>query len=142
MSLSPRSSSTLLVVARVALLAAAAGAVVIAFAGRRAGKGTDARRSAAVVQYSCAMHPQFTSPGPGECPICRMTLERVRTAAAAADPRATDAAPFPPSYDVMWARPRPAPREMRAPAYVDARGSGSVVALFYNDEIAALEVDE
>ena len=139
MSLSPRSSSTLLVVARVALLAAAAGAVVIAFAGRRADK--DARGAAAIVHYSCAMHPQFTSPGPGECPICRMTLERVRTAAAAADPRATNAAPFRPSYDVMWARPRPAPREMRAPAYVEARG-GSVVALFYNDEIAALEADE
>src|SRR4051794_40582939 len=140
MSLSPRSSSTLLVVARVALLAAAAGAVVIAFAGRRTGK--DARGSAAIIQYSCAMHPQFTSPAPGECPICRMTLERVRTAAAAADRRAADAAPFRASYDVMWARPRPTPREMRAPAYVDARGGGSVVALFYNDEIAALEPDE
>src|SRR5947208_498432 len=132
----------LLVVARVALLAAAAGAVVIAFAGLRARKGTDARGSAAVVRYSCAMHPQVTSPAPGECPICRMTLERVRTAAAASDARATDAAPFRASYDVMWARPRPAPREMRAPAYVDGRGGGSVVALFYNDEIAALEADE
>jgi hypothetical protein len=140
MSLSPRSSSTLLVVARVALLAAAAGAVVIAFAGRRAGK--DARGAAASVQYSCAMHPQFTSPRPGECPICRMTLERMRTAAAAIDPRAADAAPFRASYDVMWARPRPAPREMRAPAYVDGRGGGSVVAVFYNDEIAALDADE
>jgi hypothetical protein len=139
-SLSPRTSSTLLVVARVALLGAAAAAVVIAFAGMRAGKRTDARRSAAVVQYSCAMHPQFTSPAPGECPICRMTLERVRTAAAASDPRAAEAAPFRASYDVMWARPRPAPREMRAPAYVDT--GGFVVALFYNDEIAALVADE
>ena len=42
----------------------------------------------------------------------------------------------------MWARPRPAPREMRAPACIDAGGDASVVALFYNDEIAALDTDE
>src|SRR4051794_8151275 len=141
MSLSPRSSSTLLLAARLTLLVAAASAVVIAFATVRADKRAAARGPAAIAQYSCAMHPQFTSPRPGECPICRMTLERVRSAAAPADPRAVDA-PFRPSYDVMWARPRPAPREMRAPAYVDAAGGGSVVALFYNDEIAALEADE
>jgi hypothetical protein len=140
MSGSPRSPSTLLLVGRVALLAAAAAAVVIAFVATRADKGAASRRSGAVVRYTCAMHPEVLLPGPGECPICRMTLERVRTAAMPGDPRSTDTAPFRPSYDVMWARPRPAPREMRAPAYVG--GDGAVVALFYNDEIAALEANE
>jgi hypothetical protein len=131
-----------LLAARVALLVAAASAVVIAFA--RVRRDKDARGPSAIVQYSCAMHPQFTSPKPGECPICRMTLERVRSAAAPADPRAAETAPFRASYDVMWARPRPTPREMRAPAqvHVDVGRDRSVVALFYNDEIAALEADE
>jgi len=137
MSGSPRRTSTLLLATRVTLLVAAAAAVVIAFAARHAEKST----GAPALRYTCAMHPQVTSPGPGECPICRMTLERVRTAAAPADPRAADTAPFRPSYDVMWARPRPAPREMRAPAYVDG-GGDAVVALFYNDEISALDADE
>src|SRR6187455_1759286 len=136
MSGSPRPTSTLLLASRVILLVAAAAAVVIAFAATRAHESL----GAPAVQYSCAMHPQVTSPGPGECPICRMALERVRTAAAPADPRAADAAPFRSSYDVMWARPRPAPREMRAPAWVD--DDGDVVALFYNDEIAALDAGE
>jgi len=136
MSGSPRPTSTLLLASRVILLVAAAAAVVIAFAATRAHESP----GAPAVQYSCAMHPQVTSAKPGECPICRMALERVRTAAAPADPRAADAAPFRSSYDVMWARPRPAPREMRAPAWVD--DDGDVVALFYNDEIAALDAGE
>jgi len=141
MSRSPRSSSTPLLAGRVALLVAAAAAVVIAFAARRTDEGAGGRGSGVTVQYTCAMHPQVTSPGPGECPICRMALERARTAAAPAGPRAPDDVPFRSSYDVMWARPRPAPREMRAPAYVDV-GDGFVVALFYNDEVAALDTGE
>ncbi len=27
--------------------------------------------------YYCPMHPQITSPTPGECPICHMSLERI-----------------------------------------------------------------
>src|SRR4051812_23944193 len=144
MSGSPRSSSTLLLASRLALLVAAAAAVVIAFAARRADKDAGARAAASSVRYSCAMHPQVTSPAPGECPICRMALERVRPAAAPADPRGADAAPFRPSYDVMWARPRPAPREMQAPAHVVVGPDGGrfVQALFYNDEVAALDSDE
>jgi len=145
MSGSPRPSSTLLLASRLALLVAAAAAVVIAFASTRgADKNAGARASSSAVRYTCAMHPQVTSPTPGECPICRMALERVRSAAASADARAADSAPFRASYDVMWARQRPAPREMRAPAHVDADvgGDRAVVALFYNDEVAALEADE
>ena len=140
MNRSPRASSTLLLAIRVTLLVAAGVAVVIAFAATRADKGADARARGPAVRYTCSMHPQVTSPGPGECPICRMALERVRTAAAPADPRAADAAPFRPSYDVMWARPRPVPREMRAPAWID--DDGDVIALFYSDEVAGLDAGE
>ena len=140
MSGSPRPTSTLLLASRVLLLVAAAAAVVVAFAATRAEKNAGAPAREPAVRYTCAMHPQVTSSGPGECPICRMALERVRTAAAPAGPRAADAAPFRSSYDVMWARPRPAPREMRAPAWID--DDGDVVALFYNDEIAALDAGE
>src|SRR6476619_4134287 len=140
MSGSSPPTSPLLLASRVILLAAAAAAVAIAFAATRAEKRADTRGGEPAVRYTCAMHPQVTSPGRGECPICRMALAKVRTAAAPADPRAADAAPFRSSYDVMWARPRPAPREMRAPAWID--DGGDVVALFYNDEIAALDPGE
>ncbi|MBI4750839.1 MAG: efflux RND transporter periplasmic adaptor subunit [Acidobacteria bacterium] len=33
--------------------------------------------------YTCPMHPQYTSPKPGECPICNMTLIKVATPSSA-----------------------------------------------------------
>jgi len=138
MGASQAHSSRLVVAGRVVLLATAAAAIVVAFAAARR-DDRRARTAHPAVTYACAMHPQVTSASPGECPICRMTLERVHGAAEPADPRA-GAASFRPSYDVMWARPRPALREMRAPAWVDA--DGLVIALYYNDEIATLAPGE
>ena len=37
-------------------------------------------------QYVCPMHPAVTAATPGECPICRMALERKGAAAAGAEP--------------------------------------------------------
>jgi Cu(I)/Ag(I) efflux system membrane fusion protein len=37
-------------------------------------RGTQTAREA---RYYCPMHPQITSPDPGECPICHMTLEPI-----------------------------------------------------------------
>ena len=34
-------------------------------------------KSSAQVEYTCPMHPQIRRPGPGNCPICGMTLEPV-----------------------------------------------------------------
>jgi multidrug efflux pump subunit AcrA (membrane-fusion protein) len=47
-----------------------------------------AKRAASRVVYQCPMHPSYTSDKPGECPICGMTLEPVRTdGAVASGPR-------------------------------------------------------
>ena len=47
-----------------------------------------ATRSAGKIIYQCPMHPSYTSDKPGECPICGMTLEPVRTGGPApAGPR-------------------------------------------------------
>lgn len=55
-------------------------------------------------RYHCPMHPQITSPDPGECPICHMTLEPIphehkqkpKKRAAAAAPSASGAPALPP----------------------------------------------
>ncbi len=45
-------------------------------AGERQGDGP-----AGAVIYTCPMHPQIRQPGPGNCPICGMTLEPEKTSA-------------------------------------------------------------
>jgi Cu+-exporting ATPase len=42
---------------------------------------------AAGVIYTCPMHPQIRQAGPGNCPICGMTLEPVKAAADAGENR-------------------------------------------------------
>ena len=45
------------------------------------GKGVDSVETAKTVdaagEYTCPMHPQVRQTGPGNCPICGMTLEPV-----------------------------------------------------------------
>jgi RND family efflux transporter MFP subunit len=47
----------------------------------RRGGGTAAKTQAAKTQYHCPMHPTYVSDRPGQCPICRMDLVPMRTAA-------------------------------------------------------------
>jgi len=66
------SSSTAIVTARVLLLAMAAAALVVPFV---AGGTGERAPGAATGHHVCPMHPQVTSPSPGDCSICRMALE-------------------------------------------------------------------
>jgi hypothetical protein len=67
------SSFSMIVVARAVLLMLAGAAVVTGFAVTRK---SAPKPVASGIVYSCPMHPAVTSPTPGECPICRMALER------------------------------------------------------------------
>jgi len=67
------SSSPLIVVVRALLVALSAAAVVTGFALTRK---SAPRPVASGVLYACPMHPAVTSAAPGDCPICRMALER------------------------------------------------------------------
>lgn len=66
------SSSAMIVVVRVLMVALAATAVVAGFVVTRKSAPTSV---ASGIVYGCPMHPAVTSPSPGECPICRMALE-------------------------------------------------------------------
>jgi hypothetical protein len=77
------SSHPMIVLARAALVALAAAAVVAGFALARK---SAPRPAASSVLYVCPMHPAVTAATPGECPICRMALERQAAGGAAAEP--------------------------------------------------------
>lgn len=83
------SSSPWMVVARGFLVVFAAAAVVAGFALTRE-RPAEPLASRAV--YVCPMHPAVTSATPGECPICRMALER-QAGDAAGTPGGTAAEP-------------------------------------------------
>jgi len=77
------SSSSVIVLVRVLLVALGAAAVVTGFVVTR---NSAPKPIASSVVYVCPMHPAVTSPTPGECPICRMPLERQAAAGAPAEP--------------------------------------------------------
>src|SRR4051794_4466425 len=104
----------------------AAGAVTVSFvfgSQHRAGLATSRR------QYVCPMHPEVTSSGSGECPICRMALELADGVESTPNLGAA-----PSRFDI--ARLRTFNQEIRAPAWVEARGL--VLAVFYKDEVEPL----
>jgi hypothetical protein len=132
---------------RVALLVAAALAVVVAV---RIATGGPAG-GAATIRYACPMHAEVRSPTPGECPICRMALERVgfvpgavkpyQEAAGTVDLRSLDNIKKHNIIDFVRRHALlPVLQELRAPAWVD--GDGAINAIFYNDQIEAMAPDE
>ena len=136
----------MIVALRVLLLAVAAVALAAALAIGLRGRGGDH----AAVRYACPMHPEVRADAPGECTICRMALERVGKPGAASNrAAAAESADFAAVENVRrhnivdFVRRRsllvPA-RELRGPASVGP--DGTVSALFYDDEIAALDEAE
>jgi hypothetical protein len=135
-----------IVAVRLALLGLAVAAVFAAAAiGLRGQRG-----GAPAVQYACPMHPEVRAAAAGECPICRMALERVgRAAGGAGYTNPADSADLAAVENIRkhniidFVRHRsllvPA-RELRGPASVDA--DGAVTALFYDDEIASVDEGE
>jgi hypothetical protein len=123
------------------LLLGAVAAVVSAFAIARRHAGT----TGAADVYDCPMHPEVTTPGPGDCPICRMALQPRRgrsqpaTGAVAAAAHATaEQVSLPPGIsppDIGKATRLFVSQELRAPAWLEGEAVG---ALFYLDEIALL----
>jgi hypothetical protein len=76
----------MIVVARALLVALAAAAVVAGFVLTRK---SAPKLVAGGVVYMCPMHPAVTSATPGECPICRMALERQSAGAPVEPPSLT-----------------------------------------------------
>jgi len=141
-----------IVALRVLLLVVAAGALAVAIAVGVRGRQSDVAEVAevAAVRYACPMHREVRAAGPGECPICRMALEQIgrpaggRTRGSGPDVADLAAVENVRKHNVVdFVRKRsllvPA-RELRGPAVVDP--DGAVSALFYDDEIVALALDE
>ena len=139
-------SRSLIVGLRVFLLIAAAAAVIVAVSIAARGRSSDA-----TIRYACPMHAEVRSPSPGECPICRMALERIGFVPGAVkrfqdvdgtvDLRAIDNVKKHNIVDFVRRHALlPVLRELRGPAWVDE--DGSLWAIFYNDQIAALAPDE
>jgi hypothetical protein len=141
----PKAFRPFVVAIRVLLLLLAAGAATLAVAiavRERAGGEVS-------IRYACPMHGQVRAATPGECPICRMALEPIgrnadpsrREMAAMGDLAAVENVRRHNIVDFVRLRsPLFDGREMRAPASVSA--DGVIEALFYRDQIEAIEVGE
>jgi hypothetical protein len=107
------------------------------------------------------MHAEVRSAAPGECPICRMALERVGfvpgaakaylEAAGTVDLRAIDNVKKHNIVDFVRKHALlPVLRELRGPAWVeggredgqDGTAGKTIAAIFYNDQIEAMAADE
>jgi len=138
-------ASPLVVVGRVMLLLLAVFAVVSAFVLSR---GHDRAASSFAGPYSCPMHPEVTSRAPGECPVCRMALERVsgskrdaaESVAGSVDYSFPESANQPNYKLIASAERRVFARVVRAPAWVEA--GGRVAAILYENELTGLDPGE
>ena len=68
---------------------AAALLLAVGLAACRRDGGPAAKTEVAKVQYHCPMHPTYVSDRPGQCPICKMDLVPMQTAAGGGGERGT-----------------------------------------------------
>ena len=131
---------------RVLLLAIAATAAAVAVTA-----GLRSRDGVAGIRYACPMHAEVRSTAPGECPICRMALERIGFVPGVAKPyldvagtidlRAIDNVKKHNIVDFVRKHALPSVlRDLRGPAWVE--DDGAIAAIFYNDQVAAIAPDE
>lgn len=129
-----RRGRALVIAGRVLLLLVAALALVSAFALAHARDRERARAELSSTEhYVCPMHPEVVSRVPGECPICRMALER----ASGAGKGPSDAAR---KGVVDVARRRVVTQLVRAPAWL--AGDGAVMAVLHKDDLVGLAAGE
>lgn len=141
----PPVSRRFIVAARIVLLLLGAGALTAAVLIAVHGPGA----ADSGVYYACPMHLEVRASASGQCPICRMALERAGRDSAAssmhpakmADTTAMENVRKHRIIDFVYQRTLLFDaRELRAPAWVE--NDGTVTALFYIDQIAALAADE
>ncbi|HEY2409050.1 MAG TPA: heavy metal-binding domain-containing protein [Polyangiaceae bacterium] len=118
-----REVSTGVIIGRFLLLLAA----VAAFVGSVAiSRSYDHAASASSERYVCPMHPQVVSGVPGDCPICKMALERVRDTKQTQTIEATRRA-----FDEV--KRRVIAQVVRAPASIGS--DGVVTAVVYKESL-------
>ena len=136
------SPSFVIVLSRALLVALGAAAVVTGFVVTR--KSAPKPLASGVV-YVCPMHPAVTSPTPGECPICRMALER-QAGGAPAEPADPPSLTLPrglklAGFDsVSRVKMFESSFDMRAWAWAESRDVG--VALYPRDQAEILKPGE
>jgi hypothetical protein len=129
-----RRGRALVIAGRILLLLVAALALVSAFALARA-RDRDRSRAeqSSTERYVCPMHPEVVSRVPGECPICRMALERASAAGKGPSAAAQNGV-------VDVARRRVVTQLVRAPAWL-AEG-GAVTAVLHKDDLVGVAPGE
>jgi hypothetical protein len=138
---SSRKTSSLVVAGRLILLLVAGLATASAFVLSRARDRV--MQSSPEERYVCPMHPEVDSSTPGECPICRMALEPVRTSQRGASASAespgfslAESANLEDYRIVGAAKRRVFALQVRAPAWLE--DGGRVTAVLYHDQLAGL----